>query len=364
MTIYDLKPDFEISKQRFAAFWKCDLLDRPLVQFPLFKPENERQNLPVSRHETQKAALLDTGYQAEWHLINLSNQVFLGDTLPVVYPSLGPAIMPAFYGCPLHFIDDGTSWNEPMRAIVDRQEILTFNWQSAWLKHLHQLTDAFLITGAGHFITGMSDWYMAGDCLAAVIGPEQLAIALVENPAWVKHNLDQIQKDFERLYLELHTKLNFAGQPSTTWVPLLSEGKYYVVANDFSTMISTSLYREIFQETVIRECQFLDHSIYHLDGLGALRHLDAILEVDDLDGVYFIPSPNEASFDRWAGVYKRIQDAGKCLIVNCDLAEIKRIPHVLKPEGLLLNIQNVSSLDDAQALLSFMERWPTNDYSK
>jgi hypothetical protein len=44
-----LKPDYERSKQRFEAFWEREILDRPVVQFTLYKPEEQRLPLPVSR---------------------------------------------------------------------------------------------------------------------------------------------------------------------------------------------------------------------------------------------------------------------------------------------------------------------------
>jgi hypothetical protein len=355
--MFDLKPDYELTKQRFNAFWRRELLDRPLVQFRLYKPINERCKLPGRKHSRNKASWESPELQAKWHLVDLSNQLFLGDSLPVVCPSLGPGAMPAFYSCPLHIYQDGTSWNEPIGASFDDIDWLNFDWESPWLNHLQNLTTACLDTGAGHFITGLSDWLTGADCLAAILGSQKLAVALIQEPVWVKKVFDRLWTDFQRLYLEYHIMLSEAGQPVTTWVPLISEGRYYIIANDFSAMISTNMYRELILEGVVRECQFLDHSIYHLDGPDAVRHLDAILEVEKLDGIHFIPSPIDAAFIRWAGVYKRIQAAGKCLIVNCNLNEVDAISHTLKPEGLLLNVGNVTSIEEANDLLKSMGQW-------
>jgi len=353
-----LKSDFEFTKRRFQAFWKRDLLDRPLVQFRLYKPKSTRRDLPIRKHASAGDLMLDGEYQANWHLVDLSNQLFLGDSLPVACPSLGPASMPAFYGCSLHLNHDGTSWNEPGIVDFNSLDCLTFEWENPWVCRLHELNRAFLKTGAGSFITGMSDWYTGADCLAAILGPQQLAGALIQEKNWVRQALKHLEKDFERLFLEFHQEIRLAGQPGTTWVPLLSDGRYYVITNDFSAMISAEMYRDVFLEGVIRECKFLDHSIYHLDGPDALRHLDAILEVAQLDGIHFIPSPGDASFGRWAGTYKHIQDAGKCMVINCALEEVKAIPDVLKPEGLLLNIENVTSLEEAEKVLEFLGSWP------
>ena len=42
-----------------------------------------------------------------------SNREFLGDSLPIAWPNLGPEIFSVFYGCPVEFGDYGTSWTAP-----------------------------------------------------------------------------------------------------------------------------------------------------------------------------------------------------------------------------------------------------------
>ncbi len=112
--MFEFKPDYEQSKARMDAFWACELIDRPVVQFYLSKPVAECVPLPVSNHTTSAAWWLDAEYQAELALAQLQNQEFLGDSMPVAFPNLGPEVFSAFYGCPLVFGDYGTSWSEPI----------------------------------------------------------------------------------------------------------------------------------------------------------------------------------------------------------------------------------------------------------
>jgi hypothetical protein len=355
-----LKPDYATVLQRFLAFWEREVIDRPLVQFSLPRPELAQQNNPGGQNARYQVAEDEDAVWLDRNRTNLSNQLFLGDSLPVVCPGFGPAVMPAMYGCPLHINQDGTCWNEPIDIGFDNLDGLVFDWDNTWLQRLHHLTTACLAAGAGHFITGTGNWFTGADCLAAILGSKQLAVALIQEPDWVRQALNRLRLNFECLFLEFQQELSSAGQPGTTWVPLLSNGRYYVITNDFSGMISAPLYQEIFLDEVIRECQFLDHSIYHLDGPEALRHLDTILEVQKLNGIHFVPSPGDASFSRWADTYKRIQNAGKCAIVNCELNEVQTIPHVLKSEGLLLRVSNVTSLEEAEELIKFMGDWPSS----
>ncbi len=208
--MFDLKPDYEITKKRFDAFWNRDLFDRPLVQFRLYKPINERRKLPGGKHGRDMESWENPELQAKWHLEDLSNQLFLGDSLPVVCPSTGPAGMPAFYNRQLYINQDGRCWNEPAAADFTDLEWLSFDWESPWLNRLRILTTACLHTGAGHFITGLSNWLVGADCLASILGYQQFAAALIQESDWVRKVLDRFWVDFERLYLEFHTELTFS----------------------------------------------------------------------------------------------------------------------------------------------------------
>jgi hypothetical protein len=199
------------------------------------------------------------------------------------------------------------------------------------------MTNALLETGDGKFITGMSGWHSSGDCLAALLGATRLAADLIRNPIKVKGLIERINYDYQKLYMYFYERLKAMGQPITTWVQLTGEGKYYTVSNDFSIMISASL--------------------YHLDGQGALRHLELLLEIPELDGIQFIPTPGSAEFLRWKPVYQRIQDAGKSLQITCILSEIEDIIENVRPEGLCLYVQDVTSLQEAQRLIKRLEKW-------
>ena len=61
----DFKPDYEATKQRIDAFWERELIDRPVVQFGLARPPEERVPLPPSHHATPGDRWIDAGYQAE-----------------------------------------------------------------------------------------------------------------------------------------------------------------------------------------------------------------------------------------------------------------------------------------------------------
>ncbi|MFO7695894.1 MAG: hypothetical protein R6X16_01880 [Anaerolineae bacterium] len=354
--MFDLKPDYEDTKHRIEAFWEREVIDRPVVQFSLARPMAEWVTLPPSSHATLRDRWLDADYQARYALANLSNHEFLGDTLPVAFPNLGPEVFAAFYGCPLHF-GESTSWTDPILHDWEDADRIRFDPQSPYLHKLHEMTDAFLAIGRGRFITGMTDWHPGGDWLAALRDPANLAIDLITNPDDVLNLLVRGETDYVRVYDAFCDKLRAAGQPITTWLPLISDGRYYVPSNDFSYMISNAMFERFFLPGLARECQFLDRSIYHLDGPGALRHLDSILSIRELDAVQWVFGAGNEGYGRWVDVYRRIQAAGKGVEVICTLEEIDQVIETLSPKGLYLSVEGVPAREAGLDLLARLTRW-------
>jgi len=352
-----LKPDYAASKARIDAFWERELIDRPVAQFSLEKTPNARVPLPVSTHATAAERWLDTEYQTKLAVANLHNHHYLGDTLPVHWPNLGPEVFSTFYGCPLEFGDYGTSWSSPILHDWSDAGSLQLDWNHPYLHKLLEMTDSLLAAGKDTFIVGMPDWHPGGDCIAAFRDPMNLAVDMHDNREAVKALLPRITADYFQVYDYFYAKLRAAGQPISTWLTLVSDDKYYIPSNDFSIMISTEMFEDVFVPGLIEECRFLDRSIYHLDGPGALRHLDTILAIDELDALQFVPGAGNEDYARWVDVYRCAQAAGKAIEVFCAFSELEDVMETLDPHGVYLYVNGVPSVEAAQAMLHRLERW-------
>jgi hypothetical protein len=356
--MFKLKPDYEMTRQRIQAFWELELIDRPVVQFSgLLKPPEECLPLPPSHHTTSADRWMDAQYQAERALVSLSNQEFLGDTLPITFPNLGPEVFSCFYGCPLHFGDYGTSWTDPIMTDWSQAADLHLDWNSPYLNKLHEMTDALIELGKDTFITGMTDWHPGGDAIAAFRDPQLLAMDMIDHKDAVMTLLQQLEADYFKVYDIFYAKLRAAGLPCTSWTPLIHDGKYYIPSNDFSIMVSDRMFQEVFLPGIIRECQFLDRSIYHLDGPRALSHLDTLLSIPELDAIQYVWGTGNEGFHRWVWVYQRVQQARKGIQVICDVSELEQIIEALDPHGVFLTMDGVRDRDTAEAVLRRLERW-------
>ncbi|MCC7354580.1 MAG: hypothetical protein IT330_12605 [Anaerolineae bacterium] len=355
--MFAFKPDYEQAKARIDAFWEREVLDRPVVHLFVEKPPEKQIPLPPSHHAMPAERWLDAGYQAELALATLSNWDFLGDSLPVAWPNLGPEIFSALYGCPMIYGDYGTSWSQPILHDWHDADRLQLDWDGPYLRKLHEMTDALLEIGRGKFITGMTDWHPGGDCIAAFRDPQNLAMDMLTHREDVKALLVRLEADYFRLYDLFYHKLRAAGQPISTWTSLVSDEKYYIPSNDFSCMISKKMFDDIFLPGLSNECRFLTHSIYHLDGPRALHHLDSILSIPELDALQWVPGYRQEEYHRWVWVYQKAQAAGKGVQVLCNVSELEEVMETLDPHGLFLSVRDVPSREVGEDILKRLATW-------
>ena len=63
------------------------------------------------------------------------------------------------------------------------------------------------------------------------------------------------------------------------------------------------------------QCEWLDYSMFHLDGHQCIPHLDHLLEIEALDAIEWTPGAQgpRGGDPEWYGLYRKILDAGKSL---------------------------------------------------
>jgi hypothetical protein len=116
-----------------------------------------------------------------------------------------------------------------------------------------------------------------------------------------------------------------------------SEKRFVVLGqNDMTCMVSPAMFRELFLEDNVECCRHVEHTIYHLDGPGAIGHLDAVLGIEELTGVQWVPGDGNWPIQKWLPLLKRIQAAGKCLHISVDPEEVSGLLAELRPEGLMI----------------------------
>ncbi len=350
----EYKPDAAEALRRVEAWWTGAVLDRPTIQ--IVAPKPVRQPVPEKAFTDVRDRWLDAEHVVASTEANLRNTWFGGEYFPSLNPNLGPEILSAAYGAELRF-SESTSWSIPCLESWDDIDRLRFDPDNFYVRKILEITRLSLEQGRGKWLTGYTDLHPGGDLAASLRDPQQFCIDIAMEPDQVKRLLARLEESFFRFYELQEELIHGAGQRlATAWLPMVAEGRYYVPSNDFSCMISAPMFREFFVPELVMETEWLDRSVYHLDGPDALRHLDALLEMDALDGVQYVYGAGNEPASRWLHVYRRIQEAGKRIHVSVTAADLDPFMQALDPEGVMMCLW-VGSVEEGEAVIRRISRW-------
>jgi hypothetical protein len=99
----------------------------------------------------------------------------------------------------------------------------------------------------------------------------------------------------------------------------------------------------------------LHYGTYHLDGPGAIKHLDFLLSIPELRLIQWVPGAGAAPFREWIPLLKRIVGAGKRTIVYCAPNEMEAYVSELGPERIIVST-TVASAEAGDAVLAEARR--------
>ena len=87
---------------------------------------------------------------------------------------------------------------------------------------------------------------------------------------------------------------------------------------DASALISPEQFRRFALPSLRKQVRRLDHSIYHLDGPDAIRHVPAIMELERLDALQWTCGAGQpdGACPRWYEIYDQVAAANKGLWIQ------------------------------------------------
>jgi len=353
------KPDFEQTVERFEAWWLGELIDRPPVTLHI-RPSRPYEG-PPSHHLTARQRWLDARWRVESAIAEMARRDYAGDSFPLFWPNVGPEITAALFGCELQY-DDRTHWSIPIvHSCEDWQRVAAavpdFSvecWQA-----MEKMTDLALELSDGRFAVGLTDLHGNYDILAALRDPEALCMDLLDCPDAVARAGHRAAQVYVECFNRCWAKLAAAGMGASTWTPAWHGGPMYVPSCDFWCMVSPRMAEELILPEIVFEMRPLERSIFHLDGPAALKHLDLLLRLPQLNAIQWVYGAGAGPASRWLDVYRRCLAAGKSVQIFCQShAEAIALLNELGPRGVWLDVQEpFDSLAQAQAFLDDVARY-------
>jgi len=346
------KEDWEPARERLLAWWECEAIDRPVVQ--IFAPQEQEYlnvlaGMPFWAFGPGQEKDFDTGEELNiedrWlradHLVKTrlpkyEKLYFAGEAFPYFFVNQGPVSIPAYLGGKWTF-DKMTGWGG---AVIDDWDTFDFpediDPENKYWKATVEITRAAVEAMAGNGLVSISDLGSGGDELVALRGNNEMLLDLIDNPDKVKDKLAWVQGFLKKYYDTLYDIIFSEIGAVTTWLASYYEGRTYTLQCDFSCMISPAMFQEFFLPVIQHQASQYDRVCYHLDGPGAVVHLDALLAVDEIHAIQWVPGAGAPPMVEWIDVLKRIQAGGKAVHAFCNPDEVEPITRALKPEGLCL----------------------------
>ena len=351
------KPDWAQARKRMEAWWEGELLDRVCIRITAPIKQDSRPQPPPVPPEELESWWMDPALVIPRLEADLARIWWGGEAFPVMHPvsTRIPAIPAVYLGCPLSFVGTSTAWCSEIIHDWAHPPELRFDETNKWYRKSVELFRAAGERAHGKYCLGGPDLNGPGEILARLRGSQNLALDLVDNPATVREAMGNINLVWMEYWHAINNVINEYVQGCVGWMGLWSDLPAVELECDFSIMISNDMFRDFFLPHIRRQTEWVARSVYHLDGPGAVRHLDSLLELPRLTAIQWVPGAGAAPMTEWIPLLKRIQDAGKRIFIDCRDHEVEPLLTQLRPEGLLLSTRSVS-VERGKEILKLAEK--------
>ena len=293
---------------------------------------------------------------AEKTLAWAAAQDWLCDAVPGCLVTFAPDHFALLLGADMRY-DDGsesgtrTGWVLPCLDRYDDE--IRFRPECHWWEKTVDCIRTFRAVCDGRLVVSGPNLQGGLDALAAIRGPQQLLMDLLDCPEDVKAALRQIDQALVDVRQALAAELDIATWGSTTRHGFYGTGLVDVPQCDFSAMIGPAAFREFGLPSLIRECAGLQGSIYHLDGQEALPHLPALAEVPGIHGIQWQPGARGADKD-WSALFRQIDDLGLGQFRTGTRADVRDLWRTLKSRHRLYvcGVHDIHTRDEAERFLA------------
>jgi len=341
--------DFPASARRFEAWWHQELLDRPIFM----AQANTRPDRPITR---RLELMNDPDAWLDAKLRDMRQLHQVGDTLPNVRVDFGPVLLGSLLGGTREVRSD-TSWTH---AFIDDDWSNAPDWtipdaHPDWLL-LQKLTRLVAEDAAGRYLVCTPDLGASADVLLNLRGSAQLCMDVVMRPETIQSAIDAIYVSWRRAFASLYANAVEFGAGLTHWLGLWSNRPYTVPACDFNALIGPAHFQQFFLPEIARQAETVGRAIFHLDGPDAARHIDALLDVPQIQAIQFTPGAGSPSALQWLDMLRKIQDRGRSLLIFTPAEEVLELTRSLKPEGLAIFIECPPAPDDLDTLFERFRR--------
>ena len=343
------KSNLEETKQRYINWWNHKGIILNMWEHFQEGVQPHAEITPPAPAKDLSQKWFDPQWRAEYLDWYVAHSSLKADILPVANTQLGPGSLAAILGGVFEGGED-TIWIHPNPDFTDE---IVFNPEHPnWILH-KELLKAGKAKANGHYFVGMPDLMEGLDVLAALKGTDRVLLDTVMQPEILEQQMQQINDIYFKVFDELYDIIREGDEIAFCYFSSWAPGKMSKLQSDISTMISQDDYRRFVQPFIREQCQKIDYTLYHLDGVGAMHHLPALLEIEELNAIQWTPGVGEpqGGSPKWYDLYKKILAGGKS-VMACwvTLDELKPLLDHIGVDGIHLEMDFHNEKEVEQAM--------------
>ena len=343
------KSNLEETKQRYINWWNHKGIILNMWEHFQEGVQPHAEITPPAPAKDLSQKWFDPQWRAEYLDWYVAHSSLKADILPVANTQLGPGSLAAILGGVFEGGEDPI-WIHPNPDFTDE---IVFNPEHPnWILH-KELLKACKAKANGHYFVGMPDLMEGLDVLAALKGTDRVLLDTVMQPEILEQQMQQINDIYFKVFDELYDIIREGDEMAFCYFSSWAPGKMSKLQSDISTMISQDDYRRFVQPFIREQCQKIDYTLYHLDGVGAMHHLPALLEIEELNAIQWTPGVGEpqGGSPKWYDLYKKILAGGKS-VMACwvTLDELKPLLDHIGADGVHLEMDFHNEKEVEQAM--------------
>ncbi len=361
------KDNWEETQERFIAWWNRSCVGRPLMKVvakrekPIGDPEKE---IPFLTPEDMYINVEENIKRFRNYNLKYS---MLAEAFPHFSMNFGPGSLALYLGSQPVFAWDTVWFTDNAKDGWSKISDLRFNPDNPiWIRHLEIINKARELS-KDDFLIDIPDLVEGIDILAAMRGPFQFCYDLIDIPDIIKKYMDQLDELYFKFFDPMYNSVKLENQScSYTAFDIWGPGKTAKVQCDFCAMMSPDQFREFVQPYLEKQCNLLDHSLYHLDGPDCIKHIDALMEIKSLDALQWTPGAGnpDGGHELWYPIYDKVKHADKSLWIslydddlrNC-VENAEKLVKRYGSDGLYLLFPTMSENDAKELIKKAEQKW-------
>lgn len=351
------KPDIEKVRERLYAFWEREVIDRACIS--VTAPFRKGENISMFHNDRDLTgdpeALRKYWEDPETILQNSLRRIertYLGgEALPIVFQNYGTSGHCQYFGAKPAYGND-TIWFDP---VWDSLSDVRDAYSEERLHKELDITRYLAENAKNDFFIGMPDNCGTLDAIGHLYGTENVLMDMISEPELMKEaikKLNQVWIKTNEMFYEATRRLNGGG--AHAWMHLLAPGRLNHMQCDMSVMISPEMYETFVVPELEQQLEWLEYPVYHFDGIEQERHLSYLLALPKIKAIQWTYVAGQPSPSHYMPILKRIQQAGKCLIIMAPPEDIPVLTDELSAKGLYLHTET-ETVEQAKAIIKYVE---------